>query len=91
MRIGLNTPDPQSAAAEKAKKSSGSAGNSALSARVQENHDASEDRVTLSALAQQAMANPEVRQEKVEALRQSVSSGQYHVDANESAEAMLQP
>lgn len=89
MRIGLNTPDPQAAATEKTKKSAGSAPNPTSASRVEGNQDFAEDRVTLSALASQAMQTPDVRQAKIEALQQSISSGQYQLDSNESAEAML--
>ena len=91
MRIGLNTPDPQATATEKTKKSSGSAAHSAEETGLKEKADLTQDRVTLSALATQAMGTPEVRQEKVDSLRQSISSGQYQLDSNESAEAILRP
>jgi len=86
MRIGLNTPDPQAASTEKTKKSTGSAPSSST-AKVQSKPV--EDKLTLSALSSKAMETPEIRQQKVDALRQSVSSGQYQPDSSESAEAML--
>lgn len=89
MRIGLNTPDPQAAATERTKKSAGSGAAPTSASRVEGKQDFTEDRVTLSALASKAMETPEVRQEKIDALRQSISSGQYQLDSNESAEAIL--
>jgi negative regulator of flagellin synthesis FlgM len=51
------------------------------------NFSSSSQRV--SQLAIQAANAPEVRQERVEALRQRVQSGEYKVDARRVAEAMF--
>jgi flagellar biosynthesis anti-sigma factor FlgM len=86
MRIGLNTSDPQATSTEKTNKSGGnSSSNSAAKVQSQP----AGDTLTLSALSSKAMESPEIRQQQVDALRQSVSSGQYQPDSNESAEAML--
>lgn len=57
---------------------------------------ATEDRTTLSAdstsvnsLASQVLRSPEIRQEKVDAFRQAVASGQYQVDSTKIASAIL--
>jgi len=54
------------------------------------------DRTTLNStgnsvqlLTNQALQSPEVRQDKVDAIRQSVSSGQYKVDPGKIADAMI--
>ena len=89
MRIGLNQPDPQSIAAEQAKKSSTTATNQPEQAPPAEKAAASQDRVTLSALASQALGMPEVRQGQVDSLKQSINKGQYKLDPHEIADAML--
>jgi flagellar biosynthesis anti-sigma factor FlgM len=48
------------------------------------------DRANIGSLASQAMASAEVRQDKVDALRQAISSGQYKVEPDKVADAMLQ-
>jgi len=48
------------------------------------------DRASVGSLVSQAMASPDVRQDKVEALSQAISNGQYKVEPNKIAEAMLQ-
>jgi flagellar biosynthesis anti-sigma factor FlgM len=55
-----------------------------------------EDRTTLrtdsqsvQSLTSQAMNSPEIRQDKVDALRQSVDSGQYQIDATKIAGAII--
>jgi len=89
MRIGLNTPDTQSVSTEQAKKSSTAAANQPESSSSAEKNALSQDRVTLSALASQALGMPEVRQATVDSLRQSINNGQYQLDPNQIADAML--
>jgi flagellar biosynthesis anti-sigma factor FlgM len=89
MRIGLNTPDPQSISAEQAKKSSTTATNQPEPSPAGDKNTLSQDRVTLSALASQALGLPEVRQAQVDSLRQSINSGQYQLDPHEIADAIL--
>jgi flagellar biosynthesis anti-sigma factor FlgM len=102
MRIGLNNPDPQSVPTEQAsitadqvKKPSTAAINqsqpapTSISAGDGETTGLSQDRVTLSALASQALGLPEVRQGAVASLRQSISNGQYKLDPSSIADAML--
>lgn len=48
------------------------------------------DRDSVSTLTSQAMEAPETRQDKIEALRQSISTGQYSVDPAQVADAILQ-
>jgi flagellar biosynthesis anti-sigma factor FlgM len=43
----------------------------------------------VAALAAQAAALPEVRQERVQALRQAMQSGQYHADPQKLAGALM--
>ena len=48
------------------------------------------DSVSVQSLTSQAMSSPEIRQGKVDAISQSVSSGSYKLDATETAEAIIQ-
>jgi flagellar biosynthesis anti-sigma factor FlgM len=89
MRIGLNTPDTQSVSAEQAKKSSSAATNQPQSSSAADKTAPSQDRVTLSTLASQALGMPEVRHATVEGLRRSVSNGQYRLDPDEIADSIL--
>lgn len=43
---------------------------------------------TVQSLQQQALAVPEVRQDKVDALKQQIQSGQYNANPAETAKAM---
>jgi flagellar biosynthesis anti-sigma factor FlgM len=89
MRIGLNQPDPQSISAEQAQKSSTTAANQSQPSSTAGKSAVSEDRVTLSALATQALGMPEVRQGTVDSLRQSINNGEYQLDPDEIADAIL--
>jgi negative regulator of flagellin synthesis FlgM len=50
----------------------------------------STDSATVGSLTSQALASPEIRQDKVGALRQAIQSGSYKVDADSVANAMIQ-
>ena len=91
MKIDLNhsTPDPV--------VTQRGGNNNANAASTSQVHNAADDTASLSfdrasvgSLVSQAMASPDVRQDKVDALRQAISSGQYKVEPTKIAEAMLQ-
>ena len=48
------------------------------------------DSLSVQSLTSQAMNSPEVRQDKVDALRQSVNSGEYKPDATKTASAIVE-
>ena len=59
-------------------------------------HNAEDDKTTLSydranidALTSQAMSTADVRHDKIDALRQVISSGQYKIEPDKIAERML--
>ena len=86
MRIGPNIPDLQGISTARAENAS-SAGKAHPAAEEGENFP--EDTVTISTLTAKALQMPEVRQDKVDSLRQSVSSGQYQLDPYAIADAMV--
>jgi flagellar biosynthesis anti-sigma factor FlgM len=47
------------------------------------------DSVSVQSLTSQALSSPEIRQDKVDAISQSVSSGSYKLDATETADAII--
>lgn len=86
MRIGPNIPDLEGiSAASTGNASSASKANPA----AEENESFPEDTVTISTLTAKALQTPEVRQDKVDSLHQSVSSGQYQLDPYAIAAAMV--
>lgn len=49
----------------------------------------STDSASVHSLAKQALSSPEIRQDKVDALSQAVTSGTYTVDANKIASGII--
>jgi negative regulator of flagellin synthesis FlgM len=87
MRIDLTRISLQNVEREEKTKKAGGKGPSAPS--VEDKASLSVDTLSVSSLQAQALATPEVRQDKVEALRQQVQNGQYHVDPEHIAQAIL--
>jgi len=57
---------------------------------VEDKSSLSQDTVSVSSLEAHALSFPEVRQEKVDALREAVQNGQYKVDPDKVAQAMIE-
>ncbi|MFY9646869.1 MAG: flagellar biosynthesis anti-sigma factor FlgM [Terriglobales bacterium] len=89
MRIGLNAPDQQQSIAAEQTKSSSPVTSQSDSMSVGDKSGLSQDTVTLSALSTQALSQPEVRQNLVDSLKQSISSGQYNLDPRQIADSIL--
>ena len=78
----------QIAAEKDAKKVSGE--NRAFSLGVsQDRTTLSSDTVAVSSLASQAMETSPIRQDRVDALRQAIEKGQYKLEPDKIAEAIL--
>ncbi len=88
MRIGPNTPDLQ--AVSNPTPTVSSPVSKTLSQPSENGEVSLSNTVSLTTLATQALQTPEVRQDRVDSLRQSIASGQYRIDANASADGMLQ-
>jgi negative regulator of flagellin synthesis FlgM len=93
MKINLNSSTPDAIVTPQSNQTNATSPDSVRTGQVQ---NGGEDRTTLafdhaniSALVSQAMSSPDVRQDKVDALRQAVSSGEYKVDPGQVADAML--
>jgi flagellar biosynthesis anti-sigma factor FlgM len=91
MRIDLTTsgvePPEQSKMSRAAQ--SGAAGTGANSTSgVDETHFSS-DQTRLQSLEAQVLAQPEIRQAKVEALQEAIGNGEYSVPASQVADAMV--
>ena len=89
MKIDLGAPALSQASVERSNTK-------AATGNVAANSSASEDRTTFSStstsvksLVSQALSSPEVRQDKVDALRQSISSGEYKLDPQKIAGAII--
>ncbi|HEY1800677.1 MAG TPA: flagellar biosynthesis anti-sigma factor FlgM [Terriglobales bacterium] len=48
------------------------------------------DQASIQSLQTQTLSTPEVRQDKVDALRQAIANGQYGIEPDKIADAMIQ-
>lgn len=88
MRIDLNNISLNGVERDDKAKKAGSKAPSAPS--VEDKTSLSADSLSVSSLETQAMAAPPVRQDKVEALRQSIQNGDYKVEPDKIARAILE-
>jgi len=56
---------------------------------VQDRATLTSDTTSIGSLVNTALKSPEVRQDKVDSLRQAISSGQYELDPNKIAASIL--
>ncbi|HZP64533.1 MAG TPA: flagellar biosynthesis anti-sigma factor FlgM [Terriglobales bacterium] len=89
MRIGPNIPDLQGITGSPSAKTSSAANQeNAVSGQASEAFPFPEDMVSLGSLKTKALQTPEVREEKIVRLQQSVAAGQYRLDPAAIAAAM---
>jgi flagellar biosynthesis anti-sigma factor FlgM len=88
MRIGPNVTDLRSVSTDRAENSSATSAKTRVES-FEPSESFAEDTVSISSLAAKAMQTPPIRQDKVESLRQSVASGQYELDPDAIASAMV--
>jgi negative regulator of flagellin synthesis FlgM len=62
---------------------------SSTSASSEDHATLSSDSTSVSSLVSQALSYPEVRQDKVDSLKQSINSGQYEIDPSKIAGSIL--
>ncbi len=88
MRIDLNGISLNGMEREDKTKKAGAKPTS--SPNVEDKASLSTDTLSLTSLEATALAAPEVRQDKVEALRQAIQNGEYKVDPQKIAHAILE-
>lgn len=88
MRIDLNNLLLNSVEREDKTRKSASKASSAPS--VEDKASLSVDTLSVSSLQAQAMAAPPVRQDRVDALRHAIQNGEYKVEADKVAQAILE-
>lgn len=87
MRIDLNSISLNNV--EREEKSKKASGKQSGPTNIEDKATLSSEALDISSLKAQVHATPEVRHDKVEALRQQVQNGQYKVDADQIAKAIL--
>jgi flagellar biosynthesis anti-sigma factor FlgM len=87
MRIDLNHISLPDLARDEKTRKAGAKSNSASS--VEDTTTLSADSNSISALQARALATPEIRQDKVDALRQSIQNSDYKLEPDQIAHAIL--
>lgn len=87
MRIDLNNISLQGLERDDKTRKAGSKAPS--TPNVEDKTSLSVDMLSISSLEARAMSVPQIRQDKVEALRQSIQNGEYRVEPEKIAQAIL--
>jgi flagellar biosynthesis anti-sigma factor FlgM len=88
MKVELNRPTLDSLTPSQTSAAGVSADQSVQTPEV-DTATLSTDKASVEALTAKALTSPEIRQEKVDALRQAIKSGQYNLGPDDIAEAMI--
>ena len=89
MKIEVNSPTVSTLPIDRNVKSVSTENVASTQSATQDRTTFSSDTQSVQALTTQAMKSPEIRQDKVDALSQSVKSGQYKPDATKTAGAIM--
>ena len=89
MKIEVNSPVLSPLTADRSAKQASSSSLASAQSTTEDRTTFHSDSASVQALTSQAMQSPAVRQNKVDALSQSVKSGEYKADPTETAGAIL--
>jgi flagellar biosynthesis anti-sigma factor FlgM len=89
MKIEVNSPAANQLPPDRGPKQVSNQGPAVTQGATEDRTTFHSDSTSVRALTSQALNSPEVRQDKVDALRQSVSSGNYQIDATKIAGAII--
>jgi flagellar biosynthesis anti-sigma factor FlgM len=89
MKIEVNSPTINQLPIDRSTKQVSNGGLTGTQGIAEDRTTFHSDSLSVQSLTSQALNSPEIRQDKVDTLRQSVSSGEYQVDAAKTAGAMI--
>jgi negative regulator of flagellin synthesis FlgM len=89
MKIAVNTPTVGQVPAERSAKQLTSSGAGSSPSVTQDHTTLNLDSNAVKSLTSQALQTPAVRQDKVDAIRQSINAGQYKVDPEKVASSII--
>jgi flagellar biosynthesis anti-sigma factor FlgM len=90
MKIEVNSPTASQLPPDRVAKQASNFGLVSTQSATEDRTTLHSDSTTVQALTSQALNSPEVRQGKVDALRQSVRTGEYKIDATKIAAAIVE-
>jgi negative regulator of flagellin synthesis FlgM len=88
MQININQVSSNQIELDKNSNAKASQQTTAATVNVEDRASLTNDSAAVTSLQQKALAVPDVRQDKVDALKQQIQSGQYKLDPDETAKAM---
>ena len=88
MRIELRIPDLQDVKTERPETAPAGRSNAEVTPAAESATVSLQDSASLGALTARALQMPDVRQDRVDSVRQSLAKGQYRLDAKASAEGL---
>jgi flagellar biosynthesis anti-sigma factor FlgM len=89
MKVDLNIPSATLLPAERSVKQVSAGSTTATQSAAQDRTTFHSDSFSVKSLTSQALNSPEIRQDKVDALSQSVKSGAYQLDATKIAGSII--
>jgi flagellar biosynthesis anti-sigma factor FlgM len=90
MKIDLNSPAASQLSVDRGAKQVSNGSLTGTQATTEDRISFHSDSLSVQSLTNQALNSPQIRTDKVDALRQSVASGTYQPDANQTAGAMIE-
>ena len=90
MKVDLNSLAASQIALERGAKQVSNGSLNGTQAATEDRISIHSDSLSVQSLATQALNSPSIRQDKVDALRQSVTSGTYKPEASKTADAMIE-
>jgi len=90
MKVDLNSLAASQIALERGAKQVSNGSLTSAQAATEDRISIHSDSLSVQSLATQALNSPSIRQDKVDALRQSVTSGTYKPEASKTADAMIE-
>jgi flagellar biosynthesis anti-sigma factor FlgM len=90
MKIDLNSPSASLLPVDRGVKQVSTSSTAATQGATEDRTTLHSGSQTIQSLTAQALNSPEVRQDKVDTLRQSVNSGSYPLDATKIASAIVE-
>jgi flagellar biosynthesis anti-sigma factor FlgM len=89
MKIEANSPAVSQLTANRGPRQVSTGGQSDIQGATEDRTTFHSDPTSVQSLTSQALNSPEIRQNKVDALRQSVGNGEYQIDPTKIAEAFI--
>ena len=90
MKVDLNSLAASQIALERGAKQVSNSGQTSNSAATEDRISIHSESLSVQSLTSKALNSPSIRQDKVDALRQSVTSGTYKPDAGKTADGMIE-